>query len=100
MTWKTGNADEFLEDTMDDKMTEHVHEWELTFKPDSFRRVRCKHCPEQMLDFEIEQRLNATERLSALITDLVANASDGVNDMGGPFVALSVIARILEGKDG
>ncbi len=46
-------------------MTEHVHEWELIFKPDSFRRVRCKHCPEQMLDYDIERRLNATDRLSA-----------------------------------
>ena len=46
-------------------MTEHVHEWELVFKPDSFRRVRCKYCPEQMLDFEIEQRLNEYETLKA-----------------------------------
>ena len=51
-------------------MTEQCkHEWQLIFKPDSFRRVRCKHCPEQMLDYEIERRLNATERLSAEMKD-------------------------------
>ena len=40
----------------------HTHEWELIFNPEnSFRRVVCKHCPEQMHDAEIERRINKQE---------------------------------------
>ena len=84
-------------------MTEHVHEWALRIASDGRVYAECiawTECMAKLTIFEAEARLNATERLSALITDLVANASDGVNEMGGPFVALSVIANILEGKDG
>ena len=60
MTWKTGNADEFLEDTMDDKMTEHVCEWEYRYIAD---KPRCRICLEYMGTGEMLRRLNATERL-------------------------------------
>ena len=97
MTWKRGNAEEFLEDIM----TEHVCEWMISFSSNNPLDgvCRCQWCPAILDITQTEARINATERLSALITDLVADASDGVNEMGGPFVAVSVIARILEGKD-
>ena len=56
-------------------MTDHVHEWELLFKLDSFRRVRCKHCSEQMLDYDIERRLNATERNKNIIREATVESA-------------------------
>ena len=45
-------------------MSECKHVWELIFNPDnSFRRVVCKNCPEQMDDAEIEYRINERDAL-------------------------------------
>ena len=45
-------------------MSECKHVWELIFNPDnSFRRVVCRYCPEQMHDAEIENRLNERDKL-------------------------------------
>ena len=65
MTWKTGNADEFLEDTMDDKMTEHVHEWALrdNHAVCLARNEKGNRCYAVLLGAEIISRLNATENL-------------------------------------
>ena len=86
-------------------MAEHVHEWQLTFKPDSFRRVRCKHCPEQMLDYDIERRLNATERLSAEDARETEKEIRGASPASDLFPrwkrrsdALKAYADTLEGK--
>ncbi len=80
-------------------MTEYVHEWELIFKLDSFRRVRCKHCPEQMLDYDIERRLNATERLSAEDARTMAFVSEHDELISSSGIRrLRAYADILEGK--
>ena len=88
-------------------MTEQCkHVWELIFKPDSFRRVRCKHCPEQMLDYDIERRLNATERLPKHFS-YVGPAHDYLGGELDDYVTVSLeaankvqeaIAVILEAK--
>ena len=65
MTWKTGNADEFLEDTMDDKMTEHVHGLDIGLRYETFEVYAECGCGYVLSQEEIKARLNATERLSA-----------------------------------
>ena len=56
---------------------------------------------------EAELRLNEyetlkeiTERLKAGVDEMMDAAKDDPNEMGGPFVSLSWVANILEGKDG
>ena len=59
MTWKTGDADEFLEDIM----TEHVCKFYVAY-PVGGRDYRCK-CGRAATPQEIVAKLNATESLSA-----------------------------------
>ena len=59
MTWKTGDADEFLEDIM----TEHACKFYVAY-PVGGRDYRCK-CGRAATPQEIVAKLNATERLSA-----------------------------------
>ncbi len=77
-------------------MTDHVHEWELG----SNGLIVCWAGEKKVHVMEwdkVIRRLNATERLDKLIADL-QDSNDGPNEMGGPFVALSVIAAALEGE--
>ena len=59
MTWKTGDADEFLEDIM----TKHMCKFYVAY-PVGGRDYRCK-CGRAATPQEIVAKLNATERLSA-----------------------------------
>ena len=93
MTWKTGDADEFLEDIM----TEHVCKFYVAY-PVGGRDYRCK-CGRAATPQEIVAKLNTTERLNAGIAELMDDCKDDPNEMGGPFVSLSWIVNILEGKD-
>ena len=79
-------------------MTEHVHEWGPWHPWCS--TYRCIHpgCYKNMPSAEVAKRLNATERLRAGIDELMDAAKDDPNEMGGPFVSLSWVANILEGK--
>ena len=108
MTWKTGDADEFLEDIM----TERVHEWKWTevevsspLGPFTDKYYRCLKCPEKMYGHQAEARLNATERLSAEDARVAANdlqQSRQVNELLTDIetiVTLRAYADILEGKD-
>ena len=62
MTWKTGDADEFLEDIM----TEHMCKWEWDEDIDGIHFLCCYNgCTDTMFPDEILKRVNATERLSA-----------------------------------
>ena len=101
MTWKTGDADEFLEDIM----TKHVCEWLIGWEPEIGEILaRCERisvCDASMGLDEIEARLNATERLSA------ADAREAARLITSPIGAerfseanaLDAYANILEGKD-
>lgn len=83
-------------------MTEHVHEWTEAAKQYegvSLLWFKCKECNEPITPEEVILRLNATERLQELIAVLQDEAKDGPNEMGGPFVAVSVIASALEEND-
>jgi len=100
MTWKTGDADEFLEDIM----TEHVCVWARTLGGS----IRCAVCGDSMTQKEELRRLNATERLSAKVARrnaviLRLNAdklSYGEQTQGyADSVDLFAYADILEGKD-
>ena len=75
-------------------MPEHVHEWKI--RGAGFRCKDFPKCPVQLSNEEAEARLNATERLKVLIANLMAESADGPNEMGGPFIAISVIASTLE----
>lgn len=66
--------------------------------------IDCRICAEAgyspdnwMRADEVIRRLNAMEELWELMAFL--QAEDGPNEMGGPFVAVSVIAARLEGDD-
>ena len=104
MTWKTGDADEFLEDIM----TEHVHEWiPRALDWDHTDGVCCnvRGCGAQMDNEEMNARLNATERLSAEDARVAANdlqQSRQVNELLTDIetiVTLRAYADIREGKD-
>lgn len=47
----------------------HVHEWRVWGASDEYGThwagANCKHCPAQLHESIVNQRLNATERLSA-----------------------------------
>jgi hypothetical protein len=54
------------------KMTEHVHEWALRIAKDGRAIARCvswSRCQAELSPFEIDDRLNATERLSAEVAN-------------------------------
>ena len=74
MTWKTGNADEFLEDTMDDKMIEHVHELdigaEVSIVDETFDVYAECGCGYVLSQEEIESRLNECETLETVNAEL------------------------------
>lgn len=53
-------------------MTEHVHEWREEYGTPLIDFYRCK-CGEEILPPEIARRLNATERLSAVNAEMVAD---------------------------
>ena len=102
MTWKTGDADEFLEDIM----TEHVCKWGWDEDADGIHFLYCySGCTDTMFPDEILQRVNATERLSAKRALLIANAIDKLGytidgmDGGNSTRYLRDYADILEGKD-
>ena len=107
MTWKTGDADEFLEDIM----TEHVHKWRFyraSWSYETMARCTVKGCNESLDGDEVTRRLNATERLSAkvarrngVILRLGADrVSYGKQTQGyGDNLDLMAYADILEGKD-
>ena len=111
MTWKTGDADEFLEDIMN----EHVHEWQISAgwfnEPCAVYKAFCiayEDCKAVLHPAEINRRLNATERLSAkvarrngVILRLGADrVSYGKQTQGyGDSLDLMAYADILEGKD-
>ena len=99
MTWKTGDADEFLEDIM----TKHVCEWKWTevevsspLGPFTDKYYRCLKCPEKMYGHQAEARLNATERLSS---SSAIQASRGQGLRGYVVKSLLAYADILDGKD-
>lgn len=76
----------------------HRHKWEAETEPYEGIHITCATCDDGYLsDEEIERRLNAVEELDELIKFL--QEEDGPNEMGGPFVAVSVIAARLEGDD-
>ena len=95
MTWKTGDADEFLEDIM----TEHVCKFYVAY-PVGGRDYRCK-CGRAATPQEIVAKLNATERLSA--EDATRNARiiemNAVDYQPSALKALQAYADILEGKN-
>jgi len=97
--WKTGDADEFLEDIM----TEHVHEWARG--DDGFYPFICSECNRRMTKAEALTRINATERLSAEDARVAANdlqQSRQVNELLTDIetiVTLRAYTDILEGKD-
>jgi len=104
MTWKTGDADEFLEDIM----TEHVHKWRFyraSWSYETMARCTVKGCNESLDGDEVTRRLNATERLSAeLATEILGFLIRKLGLVGylGTTVyqdALRDYANILEGKD-
>ena len=104
--WRTGDADEFLEDIMN----EHVHEWQISAgwfnEPCAVYKAFCiayEDCKAVLHPAEINRRLNATERLSAdFATGLaewcesMAMEPQGENGCGN---ILRAYANILEGKD-
>ena len=101
--WKTGDADEFLEDIM----TEHVCVWKPDIYEKAYLGARCD-CGETMSEVDVTARLNATERLSAkvarrngVILRLGADrVSYGKQTQGyGDSIDLMAYANILEGKD-
>ena len=66
MTWKTGNADEFLEDTMDDKIADHVcKKYVIACEGEIDECVVCEECYLPVTPEEIIQALHATKGLSA-----------------------------------
>ena len=75
-------------------MTEHVHEWIPGGGYDDC--FWWCSCGKDIVGDDITRRLNATERLKKLMADLQEDAKDGPNEMGGPFVAVSIIVRTLE----
>ena len=93
MTWKTGDADEFLEDIM----TEHVCKWEWDEDIDGIHFLCCYNgCTDTMFPDEILKRVNATERLSS---SSAIQASRGQGLRGYVVKSLLAYADILEGKD-
>ena len=78
-------------------MPDHIHTWEFEKDGAIVCRLHSNGIWVMNKD-DAERRLNAMERLEKLIADL-QDANDGPNEMGGPFVALSVIASALEGED-
>ena len=103
--WKTGDADEFLEDIM----TKHVCEWKWTevevsspLGPFTDKYYRCLKCPEKMYGHQAEARLNATERLSAETMRTYLHTEQSVENYDlwtSSLQALREYADILEGKD-
>ena len=96
MTWKTGSAEEFLEDIM----TEHVCKWARG--DDGFYPFICSECNRRMTKSEALTRLNATERLSAEDATfahaiIAEHTSMGVNHI--VCKRLFSYTNILEGKD-
>ena len=90
--WKTGDADEFLEDIM----TEHVCVWARTLGGS----IRCAVCGDSMTQKEELRRLNATERLSAEDAHMLYHAAPQRSDEDYRRKdALFDYANILEGKD-
>ena len=99
MTWKTGDADEFLEDIM----TEHVHKWRFyraSWSYETMARCTVKGCNESLDGDEVTRRLNATERLSAEDAHMLYHAAPQRSDEDYRRKdALFDYANILEGKD-
>ena len=97
MTWKTGDADEFLEDIM----TEHVHKWRFyraSWSYETMARCTVKGCNESLDGDEVTRRLNATKRLSAERARGAASllAYEGFETSAADIKSY---ADILEGKD-
>ena len=88
-------------------MTEHVHRWYLYgvgHSPDANLRAVCLECKEQMTVWDIEARLNATERLSAedaqhLLSMWQAYIAPKMSGWDTSAANLGAYANILEGKD-
>lgn len=89
------------------KMTEHVHEWMISFSSNNPLDgvCRCQWCPAILDITQTERRLNATERLSAENALRLADALDNIalawdgKDAGKGTKRLRAYADILEGKD-
>ena len=89
-------------------MTEQ-HECEWQSIVDWWRKsswFRCRNCGAEIEMHEAEARLNEyetlkriTERLKAGVDEMMDACKDDPNEMGGPFVSLSWVANILDGKD-
>ena len=86
-------------------MTEHVCEWEYAWVDSPAHHVFCCRCGEFLDDDDVEARLNATERLSAVaangLLDLMATGIPSyLSSVWASWRdALQAYADILEGKD-